>query len=220
MSETQSVKFKLYSYFRSSCAWRVRIALNYKNVKYEIVPVNLRGDQRTAAFHATNPIEQVPVLELEHGGALVRITQSMAILEYLEERYPERPLLPADALGRARARQLSEVVNSGIQPLQNLKLQLALKDAGLDPVPLVQSFITFGLRALTELAAPFSGRYLLGNEPSFPDVFLVPQLFMARRMGVDLTEFPRLTEVEAHCQELSAFRAAHPTTQPDFDPTV
>src|SRR5688572_7438599 len=106
MSETQAVKFKLYSYFRSSCAWRVRIALNYKNVKYEIVPVNLRGDQRTAAFHAANPIEQVPVLEFEHGGALVRITQSMAILEYLEERYPERPLLPADALGRARARQL------------------------------------------------------------------------------------------------------------------
>jgi maleylpyruvate isomerase len=220
MSEPESVKFKLYSYFRSSCAWRVRIALNHKQVKYEIVPVNLRGDQKTAAFHATNPIEQVPVLEFFDGGTLVRITQSMAILEYLEERYPERPLLPQGALGRARARQLSEVVNSGIQPLQNLKFQLALKDGGLDPAPLVRSIITFGLRALTELAAPFSGRYLLGNELSFPDVFLVPQLFMARRMGVDLTQFPRLTEVEAHCQELSAFRAAHPTTQPDFDPSV
>lgn len=220
MTETKNVKVLLYSYFRSSSAYRVRIALNHKQIPYEIVPVNLRGDQKSAEFHQKNPIEQVPVLELDEGAGPIRITQSMAILEYLEERFPERPLLPSDPLLRARARQLAEVVNSGIQPLQNLKLQLALKDAGLDPSPLVQNFIRFGLRALSELAAPYGGRYLLGAELTFPDLFLVPQLFMARRMGVDLAEFPRLTEVERNCQELSAFRRAHPTQQPDFDPNV
>jgi maleylpyruvate isomerase len=220
MTEARNVKLKLYSYFRSSCAYRVRIALNYKKLPYEIVPVNLRGDQKTSEFHQKNPIEQVPVLELDDGGEPVRITQSMAILEYLEERFPDPPLLPAEPLLRARARQLAEVVNSGIQPLQNLKLQLALKDAGMDPSPFVRNFIAFGMRALNELAAPYSGRYLLGGQPTFPDLFLVPQLFMARRMDVDLSEFPRLTEVEANCQELSAFRVAHPTQQPDFDPNV
>lgn len=220
MTDASAVKLKLYSYFRSSCAYRVRIALNYKKLAYETVPVNLRGDQKSAEFHQKNPIEQVPVLELDEGGAPIRITQSMAILEYLEERFPAPPLLPADPLLRARARQLAEVVNSGIQPLQNLKLQQALKDGGVDPVPFVRNFIAFGMRALNELAAPYGGRYLLGPEVTFPDLFLVPQLFMARRMGVDLTPFSRLTEVEANCQELSAFRRAHPTQQPDFDPNV
>ena len=220
MTEASEVKLKLYSYFRSSCAYRVRIALNYKKLAYETLPVNLRGEQKSAEFHEKNPIEQVPVLEIDEGGGPIRITQSMAILEYLEERFPAPPLLPADPLLRARARQLAEVVNSGIQPLQNLKLQLALKDGGVDPLPFVRDFIAFGMRALNELAAPYSGRYLLGAEVTFPDLFLVPQLFMARRMGVDLTRFSRLTEVEANCQELSAFRRAHPTQQPDFDPSV
>lgn len=220
MTEARNVKFKLYSYFRSSCAYRVRIALNHKRLPYEILAVNLRGEQKTSAFHQKNPIEQVPVLEIDDGGEPVRLTQSMAILEYLEERFPAPALLPSDPLLRARARQLAEVVNSGIQPLQNLKLQLALKDAGMDPAPFVRNFIAFGMRALNELAAPYSGRFLLGPEPTLPDLFLVPQLFMARRMNVDLNEFPRLLEVEANCQELSAFRAAHPTQQPDFDPNV
>ncbi len=220
MTESRNVKLKLYSYFRSSCAYRVRIALNYKKLPYETVAVNLPGDQKPAEFHQKNPLEQVPVLEIDDGSGPIRLTQSMAILEYLEGRFPTPALLPSDPILRARARQLAEVVNSGIQPLQNLKLQLALKDAGLDPAPFVRSFITFGMRALHELAAPSSGRYLLGAEPTLPDVFLVPQLFMARRMDVDLSEFPRLREVEANCQELSAFRVAHPTRQPDFDPNV
>lgn len=220
MNEARDVKLKLYSYFRSSCAYRVRIALHHKKLAYETVAVNLHGDQKSSDFHRKNPIEQVPVLELDDGNGPVRITQSMAILEYLEERFPTPPLLPADPLLRARARQLAEVVNSGIQPLQNLKLQLALKEGGVDPAPFVRNFIAFGMSALNELAAPYSGRYLLGSEVTFPDLFLVPQLFMARRMGVDLAPFPRLTEVEANCQELSAFRSAHPTRQPDFDPNV
>src|SRR5688500_5055692 len=116
MTNERETKLKLYSYFRSSCAYRVRIALNYKQIPYDIVAVDLRGDQKTSEFHQKNPIEQVPVLERDDGTGPIRITQSMAILEYLEERFPSSPLLPSDPLLRARARQLAEVVNSGIQP--------------------------------------------------------------------------------------------------------
>jgi maleylpyruvate isomerase len=139
----------------------------------------------------------------------------MAILEYLEEIRPEPPLLPADRMGRARARQLAEIVNSGTQPLQNLKLQQALRAAGMDPGPLVRGFIATGLAALETLSTSTAGRFLVGDQPTFADVFLVPQLFAARRMQLDLAAFPTLLRIESTCARLPAFVAAHPDAQPD-----
>jgi maleylpyruvate isomerase len=209
---------RLFGYWRSSSAWRVRIALAYKDLACEIVPVHLvrgGGEQHLPAFLRQNPMGQVPVLELDGADGPLYLTQSMAILEYLEESHPAPPLLPADRLGRARARQLAEIVNSGTQPLQNLKLQQTLRAAGTDPGPLVRGFITTGLAALETLATSTAGRFLVGDQPTFADLFLVPQLFAARRMQVDLGGFPTLLRIESTCAALPAFVAAHPDAQPD-----
>ena len=211
---------KLYSYWRSSSAWRVRIGLALKEVACEIVPVHLvrsGGEQFRPEFLAVNPSAQVPVLEVPGaGGALFHLTQSMAILEYLEETHPSPPLLPRDPQSRARARQLAEMVNSGIQPLQNLRLQSALRAAGVEPRPLVKEFNEFGLRALESLAAATAtGRYLVGDDVTLADVLLIPQLYGARRNGVDVEAYPTLRRVERACEILPAFVAAHPDAQPD-----
>lgn len=214
---------KLYSYWRSSSAWRVRIALQVKNIDCEIVPIHLqnnRAEQHQPEFLARNPMAQVPVLEVETAKGTFRLTQSMAILEYLEECHPLPPLLPRDPLLRARARQLAEVVNSGIQPLQNLKVQQELSAKGVDPVPLVTSFIDTGLRALETLARASAGRYLVGDNVTFADIMLVPQLYNARRFNLDVEAYPTLRRVERACELLSAFATAHPNAQPDRDPAV
>lgn len=202
----------------------MRIALAYKSIDCEVVPVHLLrggGEQHLPDFLGRNPMGQVPVLELA-GTANDReatwyLTQSMAILEYLEEAFPRPALLPSEPLGRARARQLAEIVNSGIQPLQNLKLQQALRTAGVDPNPIVQGFIATGLTAIEALSRTTAGRFLVGDQPTFADVFLIPQLFAARRLLLDLTGFPTLLRIESTCALLPAFAAAHPNAQPDRD---
>lgn len=212
---------KLYSYWRSSSAWRVRIAVAYKRIDCAIVTVHLvrgGGQQNQPDFLARNPLAQVPVLELERDGAPWVLTQSMAILEYFEECHPTPPLLPRDPRLRARARQLAEVVNSGTQPLQNLRLQETLKAKGVDPGPLVQHFIRTGLESLETIARPTAGRFLVGDELSIADLYLVPQLYSARRFGVDVSAFPLLTRIEETCVAIPAFAAAHPDAQPDREP--
>jgi maleylpyruvate isomerase len=212
---------KLYSYWRSSSAWRVRIGLALKGVACEVVPIHLvrsGGEQFRPEFLAVNPLGQVPVLEVPGvgpAGSVFHLSQSMAILEYLDETHPSPPFLPGDSQRRARARQLAEVVNSGTQPLQNLRLQNALRTAGLDPRPLVKEFNELGLTALERLSAPTAGRYLLGDEVSLADILLIPQLYGARRNGVDVEAFSTLTRVERACEILPAFVAAHPDAQPD-----
>jgi len=212
---------KLYSYWRSSCAWRVRIALAWKNVPCEIVPVHLirdGGQQKVPDFLARNPMGQVPVLAIDDpAGETTYLTQSMAIIEYLEERYPSPPLLPQEPRLRARARQLAEIVNSGIQPFQNLKLQELLRARGLDPAPVVRDYMLSGLRSLETLSRTTAGKFLLGDAPTYADVFLVPQLANCRRFGLDLEtgEFPTLLRVDSTCGELPAFQAAHANAQPD-----
>jgi maleylpyruvate isomerase len=212
---------KLYTYWRSTSAWRVRIALAWKGLPCEAVAVHLLdggGRQHEAAFRSLNASEQVPVLELDEGssdGHPLRIAQSMAILEYLEERHPTPALLPASAWMRARARQLAEIVNSGIQPLQNLYTQQRLKDAGADAEAWNRHFITRGLAALEETALATAKTFLVGDALSFADVYLVPQLYNARRFGVDLAPYPTLTRVEGQCVALPAFQTAHPDAQPD-----
>jgi maleylpyruvate isomerase len=212
---------RLHSYWRSSSAWRVRIGLQLKGIPCEIVPVHLLrggGEQFRAEFLGLNPLAQVPVLEVEGagpGGTTFHLSQSMAILEYLDERHPTPPLLPRDPAGRARARQLAEVVNAGIQPFQNLRLQNAIKAAGADPKPLVKAFNADGLAALERLAAESAGTFLVGDDLTLADLYLVPQLYGARRNGVDVEAYPTLRRVERTCEALPAFQSAHPDAQPD-----
>ena len=210
---------KLYSYWRSSSAYRVRIALELKGLRYEIVPVHLvrdGGEQHGPGFAAQNPMQQVPVLEVEDGGTSLRLTQSIAIVEYLDERFPQPPLLPAAPQSRARARELAEIVNAGIQPFQNLST-LARLTPSLDGRAFARDFNERGLGALETLAATTAGKFLVGDDISVADVFLVPQLYAARRFGVKLDPFTTLLRVEAALLPLPAFEAAHPDRQPDAE---
>jgi len=214
---------KLYGYWRSSSAWRVRIALGLKGLSYEYIPVHLvrgGGEQFSEAFRARNPFAQVPVLEIERDGAPHHITQSMAIIEYLDEVFPTPPLLPKEPLLRARARELAELVNSGIQPLQNRLVLERVTELGGDEKAFAARFVASGLAALEAHAARSSSRYLVGDEPTLADIYLVPQLYNARRFAVALEPYPRLCAIEQACQALPAFAAAHPDRQPDAETTL
>jgi maleylpyruvate isomerase len=206
---------RLYSYWRSSASWRVRIALAFKKVAYEYVPVSLvkdGGEQHREQYRVLNPMAQVPTLVLDDGR---RLSQSLAILEYLEETVPEPPLLPRDPYLRARARQLAELINAGIQPLQNLAPLRQVKSLGLDEQAWAHHFIERGLEALERYAEPTAATFLVGDAPSFADICLVPQLFNARRFGVDLLRWPLLSRVEEACARLAPFQNGHAERQPD-----
>jgi maleylpyruvate isomerase len=211
---------KLYSYWRSSSAWRVRTVLELKGVAYEYVPVDIApgtSAQERDEYAAVNPLRQVPVLEWLESGELVRLTQSVAIAEYLEERFPEPPLLPAAPLARARVREAVEIVNSGIQPLQNTRTLAWFRQASGEEgaTRWAKEAIVRGLDALEELAAAHGGRYLVGGQVSLADVYLAPQLYNARRFGFDLSPYTQLQQVEENAGALDAFRRARPERQPD-----
>jgi maleylpyruvate isomerase len=214
---------KLVSYWRSSSAWRARVGLNLKGIEYELVLVHLLrggGEQNRPEFSEKNPMGQVPVLEHDGPNGPFRLTQSMAILEYLDELVPEPPLLPKTPELRARARELAEIVNSGVQPFQNLRFLREAKGLGVDSLPVTQRYIQTGLGALERHAVSGAGRYLVGDELSLADVYLVPQMHAARRFGVDVAPYPTLLRVESACETLAAFQRAHPNAQPDYDPTA
>lgn len=211
---------KLYSYWRSSCAWRVRIVLNSKGLEYDYEAVNIapgENQQKSANYAQVNPMQQVPALEWREGGKTHRLTQSNAIVEYLEQRYPDPPLLPSDALQRARVRELMEIVNSGIQPLQNTSIQAEIRALGGQEAlqEFLDAVIGKGLRALHAHTKEARGRYTFGETPTLADAYLVPQLYAARRFGVDVAEYPRLLEIESALSELPAFAGARPERQPD-----
>jgi maleylpyruvate isomerase len=212
---------KLYGYWRSSCSWRVRIGLNWKKQAFSYVPVHLLkdgGQQKAEAYTSLNPMQSVPLLEVEDGGRVLHIAQSMAILEYLEERWPEPPLLPKDRIARARVRHAAEIINSGIQPFQNTAVQKRVKhELHGDEKAWARHFIAHGLRALEPLLQTTAKRYAVGDQVTLADCFLVPQLYHARRYEVDLAPFPTLTRVEAACSALPAFQAAHADLQPDAE---
>jgi maleylpyruvate isomerase len=214
---------KLYGYWRSSSAWRVRIALALKGLQYEYVAIDLirnGGDQHADEFREKSPLAQVPLLEVEHDGKLVRLAQSMAIIEYLDETHPEPPLLPRDPVSRARARQLAETVNAGIQPAQNLYVLNYLKEHHPEAKrsDWAKHFIGRGLTAMEAIAKDTAGRFLVGDQVTIADVLLVPQLYVAQRFGVDLEPFPTLTRVDSTCEAIDAFARAHPDRQPDAPP--
>jgi maleylacetoacetate isomerase/maleylpyruvate isomerase len=205
---------KLYTYFRSSAAYRVRIALNLKGIRYDSVPVNLlKGEHAGDAYAAVNPHRRVPALDV--GEAV--LVQSPAILEFIDESYPEPPLLPVGALSRARVRAVCALVACDIHPLNNsgtlayLKRRFGQDQAAVDAwyVHWVQQ----GFEAIEQMIAP--GPFAFGSRPSLADVYLVPQVFNARRFNVPLEPYPKIAAVDRACADLEPFRAAAPDRQPD-----
>ena len=211
------MKLVLHNYWRSSASHRVRIALGLKGLPYDYVAVDItHRDQHAEAYRSRNPLAQVPTLEItEDDGARRTITQSLPILEYLEERWPDPPLLPKDLYLRARTRMLAEIVNSGIQPLQNLSTTNKVKEFGGDPAAWVSPFISSGLAAFARVAAETAGTFCVGDAPTIADCCLVPQLASARRFNVDVAPLGALLEIEARCLAMPAFAAAAPAQQPD-----
>ena len=213
---------KLFTFWRSSSAYRVRIALAMKGLAYEPAFVHLAragGEQHSGDFRSKNPLGQIPVLEVggEHGAPPVFLSQSLAIIEYLEERFPEPPLLPKEPLARARVRELAELINSGIQPFQNLTTSTFLDEIapGLDKQRWFEKFIAGGLQVLEARALELSGRFLVGDQPTIADVLLVPQLYAARRLNLSFDAYPTLLRIEAECLKLEGFASAHPDRQAD-----
>lgn len=209
---------KLYNFFRSGTSHRVRIALNLKGLPFEYVAVDLRREQHSAAaFKAVNPQGLVPALE--HEGRV--LTQSPAILEWLEERYPRPPLLPGDPEARARVRAMAAIVGCDIHPLNNrrvlelLRHDFALDDAAIDAW--AGRWITAGFDALETMLGEDQerGDYCHGGSPSLADVYLVPQVESARRFKVELSRWPRIVAIDAACCSLEAFQRAAPPLQPD-----
>jgi len=200
----------LYSYFRSSCSWRVRIALAYKGIEYEMKPINLlKLENRGEEFLKVNPMGQVPAFQVD-GQTLI---QSASILEYLEEVYPSPSLLPKDAITRAKVRAVCECIGSGIQPLQNNSV--LQKFEGKAREEWAQTFIENGFKAVEKLLETNAGKYSVGDEVSLADCFLLPQIYNANRFKVDLTLYPVISRVAENLQKLPAFQVSHPHQQTD-----
>jgi maleylacetoacetate isomerase len=201
----------LFDYFRSSASYRVRIALNLKGVEYEQVPVNLvAGEQRSADYRARNPQGLVPSLEID-GKTL---TQSMSIVEYLDQTRPEPPLLPADPGEAAAVRAMAQSIASDIHPLNNLRVLGYLRDSLGQNKDAVASWyahwVVTGFAALETSAQRYGSKFLSGEQPGLADVCLVPQMYNARRFDISLDEFPRLVEYDRKASAQDAFQAAHP----------
>ena len=206
---------KLYSYFHSSSAYRIRIALNLKDIKYRLEPINLlKSEEQQARYLSINPQGLVPALTLPNGQSL---SQSMAILEWLETAYPQVPLLPDDPMEAARVRSLCHSIACDIQPLNNLRVLNYLKGTmALSQEQSMQWYrhwIRQGFEVIEKamIASPFA----LGSEPGWVDVLLIPQTYNALRFQIDLTSYPAIDKIYRHCNGLPAFQAAHPDNQPD-----
>ena len=210
---------KLYTYFRSSAAFRVRIALNLKGLKYEPVFVHLaKGEHRQPGYAAVNPQALLPTLELDDGK---RLTQSLAIIEWLEERHPTPPLLPKHALARARARSLAYLIASEIHPLNNLRVLQHLKRALGQTQEQIDTWYRYwiadGLAKLEADLAQGEGKFCHGDAPGMADCCLVPQIFNAKRYNGDLAPYPKTTRIFENCMKLEAFDRAQPSKQPDAE---
>jgi len=209
----------LYTYFRSSAAYRVRIALNLKGLTPDMVSIHLQkqgGLNRKPEFRAINPQMRIPALKLDSGDVLI---QSLAIIEYLDEVHPQPPLLPRDGLERAKVRALAQVIACDIHPLNNTSPLRYLKNELGQPQERIDAWyrhwVVEGFEAVEALIG--LGRYAFGNEVTLADVCLVPQVYNARRFNVSLERFPRIVAVDAACRELPAFEQARPENQADAE---
>ncbi len=211
----------LYSYFRSSAAYRVRIALNLKNIDYEIRPIHLLkngGEQFNADYLALNPQGRVPVLVVEDKV----LTQSSAIIEYLEETYPTPPLLPANAVGRAYVRSITQIISCDIHPLNNLRvlayLKGSVKEDGFEQGWRIH-WIQEGFVAIEQLMQKndYRGRFCFGDTPGMGDTFLIPQVYNALRFGCEMSSFPLISGIYENCLQEIAFSNAAPENQPDAE---
>lgn len=212
----------LYTYFRSSAAYRLRIAFNLKGLSPQQRSIHLvkdGGQQHSPEFRALNPQGLVPALTVDGPEGTVTLGQSVAIAEYLDEAHPEPPLLPGDALTRARIRAFALTIACDIHPLNNLRVLQYLKRAlGQEQAAIdawARTWITAGFQALEAMAATTAGRFCFGDAPTLADVCLVPQMYNARRVATDLEPFPLLRRIEAACLDIPAFADAHPDRQPD-----
>ena len=204
----------LYDYWRSSAAYRVRIALNLKGIDYESRQIDLRADEQKAAeYRSLNPQGLVPMLEIDGH----RLTQSVAILNYLDLRYPNQPLIPASAAERAHVVAMAMAIACDIHPLNNLRVLKYLKNelghSQEEVDDWYRHWISEGLPALEAMAAPRAGKFLFGDGPTGADVCLVPQLYNARRFDVPLDDYPTLLRADENANSLEAFAAAHPDRQ-------
>jgi len=213
---------KLYDYFRSSAAYRVRIGLRLKGLDYTSVPVHLvkeGGLHLKPEYRAVNPSALVPALD-DNGSV---ITQSLAILEYLDEMHPMVPLMPRDALGRARVRSLALMVACDIHPIDNLRvLRYLVKEAGLTEEAKNAWYVHWVQEGFAALEAHLAGssdtgRFCHGDAPTIADCVLVPQVFNSARFSIDLAPYPTIMRIDAACRALPAFIAAHPSQQPDAE---
>ena len=208
---------QLYSYFRSSASYRVRIALALKGLAYETVPVHLvKGEHLDERFAAVHPQARVPALELDDGEVLI---QSLAIIEWLDENHPAPPLLPADLRERVRVRAVTHIIAMDVHPLGNTgPRNYLLKQLNLDLETVdgwTRHWIEKGFAAIERMISP--APYCFGAQPTLADIFLVPQVFNARRYKVDMAKFPKIAAADAACQKHPAFAAAAPAAQPDAE---
>mmetsp|Transcript_16398 Transcript_16398/g.52144 ORF Transcript_16398/g.52144 Transcript_16398/m.52144 type:complete len:236 (-) Transcript_16398:563-1270(-) len=208
----------LYSYWRSSCSWRVRIALAWKELAYEYRAVHLvKSEQKADEYTELNKGQVVPTLVYD-GDA---VCQSMAILEFLEEKHPEKALLPRDPLKRAKVRELMGMIGCDIQPVQNLRVLLKhIEDAPAEEKDArkagwAKHWITFGFECVERALQGCAGTYCVGDEVTLADAFLVPQVYNANRYAVDMAKFPTISRIHAALEALPAFQRAHPSKQPD-----
>lgn len=217
---------QLYGYFRSSASYRVRIALHLKGLNYESVPVHLiknGGEQFSAEFAAVNPEALVPALVDEHEGQQVALSQSLAIMEYLEEKYPQSPLLPSDIADRASVRALALAIACDIHPINNLRvLKYLSAELGVtedQKNAWYRHWCELGLAAVERrlVASGKHGRFCFGDTPSIADCCLIPQIFNAQRFQCDLSAMPTIMAINAHCLSLPAFQAAAPASQADAE---
>ena len=204
----------LYDYYRSSAAYRVRIALNLKGVEYEQRPVNLlESEQKSDEYRALNPLGLVPMLEIDG----LKLTQSLSIMVYLDQRFPEPLLMPPDPADGAHVRSMALTIACDIHPLNNLRVLKYLKNELKHSQDEVDAWyvhwIGEGLPALEAMAATRAGKFLFGDAPTGADVCLVPQLYNARRFDVPLDAYPTLLRAEKNANDLEAFAAAHPDKQ-------
>ena len=213
---------KFYGYFRSSAAYRCRIAFNLKNIDYELIPIHLRkdgGQQNSADYKKINPQSLLP--SLEYKGFV--LSQSLAIIEWLDDKYPIPNLLPSDINLRAKVRAFSQSIACEIHPLQNLRVQNYIKDEFNQDDKKINNWLNRwlggGLMECEEIIKNLDNnfKFCFGNQPTLADICLVPQIFSAQRFNIDISGIPKLTKIYNNCCELDAFKDAHPSQQPDYE---